>query len=250
MTKGVIVQLDYDTAHILKNDGLLISCPRDMRWQVGDVITISRHPRISLRVILIACLISLFLLAGMGITLYQIPTTYLEISVNPSLQLTLNRFDRVISVKGLNTDGDTLIQGVSYKNLSLDEACARLINRLDNNGYLTEATLQLIIANNSQKKVDDIEQNLRGILKKYDQFNYLQVSIKRYSNDEYLALDHPLPIMTIPVSPSQEPSGQQTEPPSSQPETSPSTPPSSAPHNDNWHDGDWRNGWWDWNCGW
>ena len=214
MSKGVIVQLDHDIAHVLKNDGSFASYPRDMSWRIGDVITV-RHSRIlSLKRIIIACTAAFLLIVGLGAAVYQIPETYVELSVNPSIKIVVNRFDRVLNVEGLNADGENLIQGMSYKNLAFTEAYRRLLNRLDNNGWLNNATIQFVVANNSHVQIAEIEHNLREIFDQYGRNRTLQVSIKRFEKDEYLALAHPIPIMAIPVDPPENQSGEtQTETP-------------------------------------
>lgn len=234
MNKGVIVQLEVQNAIIMKNDGAFISCPRNSLWQVGDVVTFSQRRRIPMKAVLIACAVLLLVFVGAGSVLYNTPTTYIEVSVNPSVQFTLNRFDRVINVTGLNSDGDTLLQGLSFKNLTLYEAYSRLFNRLENNGYLRNAAIQLVVSNNSQKAVDKIEQVLRDASEKYAGANDMRISIMRYTYDEYLSLAHPLPFMEIPeVSAEDSPSAE--------------TPSSDLPSANQSHCGKWRNGWWDWN---
>lgn len=234
MNKGVVVQLDYNIAVIMKNDGAFITCPRNQLWQVGDVVTVSRRRRIPMKALLISCAVLLLAFVGAGTVLYNIPTTYIEISVNPSVQIVLNRFDRVLSVTGLNPDGEELLQGMDNKNLALYEVYSRIFNRMENNGYLRSATVQLVVSNNSQKAVDSIEQVLRDASEKYAGANDMQMSIMRYSNNEYLSLTHPLPIMDIPDIESQD--------------TSPSdeTPSNGFPSSNMPHCGRWRNGWWDW----
>lgn len=264
MNKGVIVQLDYNTAHILRNDGSFVSCPRDMLWQVGDVVTIPRRMRFSLKTAVVLFAALLILIIVPAFVIFNIPATYIEISVNPSVQLTLNRFDRVLSAEGLNDEAVDLLQGVSYKNLTLEEAYARLLNRLENNGFLSDATVQLVVANNSQRDLDGIEQVLRSVSAKYTQANNIRMSIKRYANDEYLALSHPLPIAEIPDVQRQEPMSPEPKPeptPATQPTAAPTTAPTPTPtttpstqqhngngHNGNMHGGMWQDGWWDWDC--
>lgn len=175
MSKGVVVQLEHNTAYIMRNNGAFVSCPRNPNWRIGDVVTIKRHTWFSLRFALISCAALLILFIGMGAVVYNIPVSYIEVSVNPSVQMTLNRFERVLNVTGLNEEGHNLLQGISYKNLTLEEAYARLFNRLENNGYLNEATVQLVIVNNSQRKLDGIEQTLRDISVKYLQTNNIQM---------------------------------------------------------------------------
>lgn len=64
-----------------------------------------------------ACACLLFLLVG-GRWLYFTPTSAISIDINPSLELGVNRFDRIISVEGLNADGREFAKGldIKYKN--------------------------------------------------------------------------------------------------------------------------------------
>ena len=214
MSKGVIVQLDHDTAHVLKNDGSFASYPRDISWQIGDVITLRPSRFLSLKGAIISCAAAFILIVGLSFAVYQIPTTYVELSVNPYMKITSNRFDRVLNVEGLNAEGEKLIQDMPYKNFTFTEVYRRLLNRLDNNGYLKDATMQFVVANDSHVKIAKIEQNLREVFDQYGRDRTLQVSIKRFEKNEYLALAHPIPIMAIPVEPPvNQPGEAQTEVP-------------------------------------
>lgn len=66
-----------------------------------------------------ACL--LFLLIG-GPLLYFTPTSVISIDINPSLELNVNRFDRVISVNALNADGQNLAAAFNLKNRNYKNA--------------------------------------------------------------------------------------------------------------------------------
>ena len=54
----------------------------------------SRRPRL----VIPAAIVAVFLLLCGGYYLYFIPTATISIDINPSLELSINRFDRVISV--------------------------------------------------------------------------------------------------------------------------------------------------------
>ncbi len=71
-----------------------------------------------------ACL--LFLLIG-GPLLYFTPTSVISIDINPSLELNVNRFDRVISVNALNADGLNLAAAVNLKNKNYLNALAQIL---------------------------------------------------------------------------------------------------------------------------
>lgn len=72
-----------------------------------------------------ACL-ALVLFAGAG--LYFTPTAHINIDINPSLELGINRFDRVISVSALNNDGEALVKSLNLNFMGYDEALRRIID--------------------------------------------------------------------------------------------------------------------------
>lgn len=59
--------------------------------------------------------------------LYLTPTAHISIDVNPSLELGINRFDRVISVQGWNDDGTALAETLDVKNLTYTQAVETIL---------------------------------------------------------------------------------------------------------------------------
>ena len=59
--------------------------------------------------------------------LYATPTVQISIDINPSLELGINRFDRVISVEGWNDDGTALAQTVNVTHLSYTDAVETIL---------------------------------------------------------------------------------------------------------------------------
>jgi len=232
MSKGVIVQFEQDTALLLKNDGSFASCPRSPSWQIGDVIGIPKQKFWFLSRKLIALSVALLftLFGGIGFAVYQIPITVVELSVNPSVQITVNRFDRVLSAEGLNAAGENLVQGMSYRNHSLTEVYHRLMSRLANNNYLTDSVVQFVVANDSFARFLVIEDNLREVFEQHFFNETLRVSIIRFDMNEYRGLSHPIPIAAIPAD-LQAPARYDTQ--------------STQHHNQR---GNWQNGWWRWDC--
>lgn len=74
--------------------------------------------------VLAVCAACVLLIAsgGIGYRLYAAPTAVISIDVNPSLELGVNRFDRVVSVTGMNADGQALAERLDVKNLPYEEA--------------------------------------------------------------------------------------------------------------------------------
>ncbi len=73
-----------------------------------------------------ACACLLFLLV-MGHRLYFTQTSIISIDINPSLELGINRFDRVISVNSLNDDARELTAAMDIKFRHYEEAVRQIL---------------------------------------------------------------------------------------------------------------------------
>lgn len=79
------------------------------------------------RVYAAACACMLLMLFG-GYRIYFTPIARISIDINPSIELGINRFDRVISVNGFNADGQELSNALDIKNRNYTEAIDQIIN--------------------------------------------------------------------------------------------------------------------------
>lgn len=71
----------------------------------------------------LACLV--FLVVGGFV--YLTPTANISIDINPSIELGINRFDRVVSVKSYNDDGAELKAQLDIKNMKYTEAVEQVM---------------------------------------------------------------------------------------------------------------------------
>jgi hypothetical protein len=89
-----------------------------------------------------ACL-ALALLGLGGWKSYVTPVSAISVDVNPSIELGVNPFDRVVSVTGYNEDGTALAADVELKNLHYADALDTLLSDdamqpyLENNGLVS-----------------------------------------------------------------------------------------------------------------
>lgn len=84
-----------------------------------------RRPRWILALALAAC--CLLALGVGGHQLYFTPTTVLSIDINPSMEMDINRFGRVISLNGYNDDGVALAAELNVENKSYSDAVDALM---------------------------------------------------------------------------------------------------------------------------
>lgn len=132
-------------AVVLDEEGRFLKAA-NLRYQVGDTvrdIVELRCPREKRPALwkplsgvagLAACLCIVFF------GYYQpnfVPYGALRIQINPDVELTLSRTDRVLELEGLNADGRVLIEGYDYGGKDREDVTEELVERAIDMGYLS-----------------------------------------------------------------------------------------------------------------
>ncbi|MDO5418276.1 MAG: hypothetical protein Q4F29_13825, partial [Lachnospiraceae bacterium] len=81
-----------------------------------------------------------------------VPYGSVRMQINPDIQMSLNRLDYVIALEGLNTDGETLIDGYSFRWKSVEQVSDDLADRAIEYGYLTDGGNIHLTVNSSHEK--------------------------------------------------------------------------------------------------
>ena len=106
------------------------------------------------------CAVILVILLGAGAyRAVRTPVAYVSIDVNPSIELALNRFDRVVSATAWNSDGQTVLQGLALDGRPYTEAIDTIVESPAMATYLSgSADLTFTVA----AQGDDEEAALRA----------------------------------------------------------------------------------------
>lgn len=120
-----------------------------VKWSTGAI-----RPVLSVCMILILCL-------GFGSWYYwETPVSYVSIDVNPSIELVLNRADRVVRVESQNEDGALVLKDLQLKGKRYLQAVELLVESDAMRPYLTkDADLTLTVAS---PKAEELLMALRG----------------------------------------------------------------------------------------
>lgn len=133
-------------AVVLDEEGRFLKAA-NLRYQVGDTvrdIVELRRPKEKRPALwkplsgvagLAACLCIVFF------GYYQpnfVPYGALRIQINPDVELTLSRTDRVLELEGLNADGQSLIAGYDYGGKDREDVTEELVERAIGLGYLSD----------------------------------------------------------------------------------------------------------------
>jgi len=84
---------------------------------------------------LIASVVLCMAILGGGYT-YNLPVSYLSIDINPSVELGINIFNRVISAEGINIDGQALLQENKLRNMRIEKAAEILVEEAAEQGHV------------------------------------------------------------------------------------------------------------------
>ena len=102
----------------------------------------------------IACAAVLFIALVVGLAVYLTsPSGYLAIDVNPSMELTLNRMERVAVFKPLNDEAQSLAQGLKLENEPIESAVTALVERMLEKGYFDDTANNVIMLSLDEKTI-------------------------------------------------------------------------------------------------
>ena len=143
---AVIVELRGKTAAALTDAGSFVRVQNE-DYEIGQTILLPNaalRTRKRARITAFASMAAGFLLLLLGgFTGYVAPVGVVSLDVNPSIEYSINCFDRVLSITAVNDDAGTILSSMDEQALlyrSVDEAVEATIVSLRENGYLAEVT--------------------------------------------------------------------------------------------------------------
>lgn len=149
----------YDTFSRFHADEALKCRTRDyLSQRAFRVKTRSVH---RLRYVLCGVCVFFMMLGIWGYSSCLKAVAVISVDVNPSIELEINRFDRVISANGLNADAQQVLQTVQLHNKSYEEALSVLLESEAMSGYLTEdAWLEISVACDNASKSQAMQEQI------------------------------------------------------------------------------------------
>jgi hypothetical protein len=147
--RGIVAELNGKYAIILAQDGSFRKIRATGRMTVGSEIELKqpagniKATGIMTKVASIAAAALLVLGIGYGAYSYTLPYSYVDVDINPSIELTVNVFDRIIKAEALNNDGKKVLNNSNLKNTRLEAGVSQLLNIAVEQGYLKAGTAAL-----------------------------------------------------------------------------------------------------------
>ncbi len=142
----------YDAfEHVTADAGLKESTMRYLSDKRQKNVRRFRHPVQA--ALAAACMVVVLLLGMNGYSWFLAPVSYVSIDVNPSVELALNKLDRVVSATAYNKQGEELLKGMSLRGKKYIQAIEQIADSDVLRQYLNPGEeLVLTVAADSSKE--------------------------------------------------------------------------------------------------
>jgi hypothetical protein len=141
--RAAILETHGSYAVALTEDGRFVKL-RNTNLEVGQTVAVRENSaQVKNRLLAYASLAAVLLLFIVGgYKGFTTPYGLVSLDVNPSIEYTINIFDRVLRVDAVNDDGEAILSQIEQKTLlhsPVGDAIDATITQLQANGYLAEA---------------------------------------------------------------------------------------------------------------
>lgn len=166
--KAIVAEIDKKQMIVITDKGDFVKIKRQMSAAIGDEIEFNAprsYAAYKRLVPVAACLLACIFLST-GVYAYYTPYSYVSVDINQSIAMSLNRFQRVISVDAITEDAAELIKDAgSLKNQEIDKALSKIIKSASDKGYIDEKSENQVMVVVSAKDPKQ-EKKLAGTVNK------------------------------------------------------------------------------------
>jgi len=139
---GIVMEVDDKSATIMTNDGEFLNVKKTSpNIMLGEEITSTEIVNSSFKLYRYAAMAAVILLMLVPFIYFReayATVAYINVDINPSIELAVNRFNRVNKVIPLNWDGEELVKKDSLKGLDVNDSIKKIIASATDMGYISE----------------------------------------------------------------------------------------------------------------
>jgi hypothetical protein len=135
--KSAINQIKAEDALISRTEVFL----KDALMNENTKYINHRHRRtffMKKKLVAAACMATLLVGGGAAYAYSQTPVSYLSLDINPSVEIGVNAFDKVVKVKGINDDGNKILANVHIKGSNVRVAVSTLVYSAVDHGFIAD----------------------------------------------------------------------------------------------------------------
>ncbi len=176
--KAVIVECSNGAAVALCDDGTFRKL-KNRGYCIGQELILQQKPSANrvVRKLSVCASLALVLLsfAGIGSYSYVSPYSFVSLDINPSIEYALNRYDKVISVSGINDEGQQIVSSIEsdVKNQNITTAIGVTIRQLEKDNYIVEQEYNHVIVS----VCSDNDTKAKAIASRVDTFSAEELQV-------------------------------------------------------------------------
>ena len=118
-------------------------------------------------------------------TYAKAPIAYVSMDINPSVELGVNAFDKVVSVEAYNEDGEKILEGTNLINSNVSDAVSTVISNAISDGYITEdvttttaAAVEITTSTDKEDVATELNESLKEVAETILDNNNLDVEVE------------------------------------------------------------------------
>jgi hypothetical protein len=141
---GVVMQIEKSYAFIMTNRGefLKVKVAKPIP-NIGEVYTGEVAKETPFYKYAAAAASLLFVLfSGTASYAYYTPTASVVVNINPSIELKVNRWDRILKTTPLNSDGEKVLSSLDIKNKSLNDGLDLIVEEAKRDDFINERYIE------------------------------------------------------------------------------------------------------------
>lgn len=194
MKKGLILEIQNSNAVILKTNGEVVRLPAKDGWEAGSIVTLPARILPFGRIAAAACILAVVLLSLWTASASLSPVCLVSLDVNPSLEITVNRYGKVLSVISYNMEGDSLLQENDLLHKPLTVAVESMLNDGLKPYLTTSPYLAYSVQSSDNSLEEELLEQLRQVTNVFLEHSKLEtdVSVDYYkaSEEEVISAHH------------------------------------------------------------
>ncbi|ACS99990.1 anti-sigma factor domain-containing protein [Paenibacillus sp. JDR-2] len=155
MKRGIVLSIENKKAVVMTADGQFISIPHQAQMRIGEEASIPaetaalprRKPKRAYWYSGAAAAILLFFIPFFYLTTAEAHpvVAYVSLDINPSIELGVDKQQRVQELNGLNRDGQAIVSKISYKGKSLEAVAASIMSTVAAEHFLDKPDKDIVI---------------------------------------------------------------------------------------------------------
>jgi hypothetical protein len=157
---------------IRAEDALKAGTMRFLQAEIQRASVAKKHPT-SIRIAFVSAACAVLLFFGVfSYNSYFTPTAFLDFDINPSIELSVNRFGRVIEAYAYNGEGEQILSEANLKYKTYQDATRLIVDVAVGGGYLRDeamisVTLQTNNINKESQMLMSIESNMAAAVSEH-----------------------------------------------------------------------------------